>query len=185
MSPSSCFRRKSKTSHLFHHRDLSQFSYSRLNSANEHNHTKAILDSSSLPSFAPFPAWSKPWSRICRWGRRATPEQHTTDFKNTTFLQQPGFHIFTFQPLNQLCLSQVQSKGLCIKASSCSEFRCIYTLHCIPTRRNTQTFNTKCWQRKKIGPAVDKTRKGLFGTHSCHVRSLLGSQSIIWVCCPR
>lgn len=38
----------------------SQSSYSRLNSANEHNHTKAIIHSFFLSSFAPFPALSKP-----------------------------------------------------------------------------------------------------------------------------
>lgn len=61
MSPSSCFRRKSKPL-IFLTTDFSQFSYSRLNSANEHNHTKAILHllSSLLSSFAPSPAESKP-----------------------------------------------------------------------------------------------------------------------------
>lgn len=61
MSPSSSFRRKSKPL-IFLITHLSQFSYSRLNGANEHNHTKAILHlhSSLLSSFAPFPAVSKP-----------------------------------------------------------------------------------------------------------------------------
>lgn len=178
------FQTKEQTSHLFNHTDLSQFSYSRLNSANEHNHTKAIPHSSLLFSFAPFPALSKPLEAGYAGGEEEQHWNYTQLIKNTIFSSSLASTFSLFQPLNQLCLSQVQR----IVHQGQLLLRVQVHLHThSPTKGHLHTslqpytqhnaqeetdIQHKMLTDKEKRPAVDKTRKDLFGTHSCHVMSL-------------
>lgn len=69
-----------------------------------------------------------------------------SDKKIPSFSSSLAFTFSLCQPLSQLCPSQVQSKGSCIKTSSYSEFRGIYThVHppgCIYTPHYNPTCNT-------------------------------------------